>query len=229
MSAPSSSGRWKSGVAKTLSTMSRALACCAISATAAMSISSSVGLDGLSRKNAFVFGRTAFRHASRSRAVDQRRGDAEARQEILDDVAAGAEQRRGRRRGRRPCRSQRKRRGDRGHAARHRARRLGAFEQAHALLEHGDGRIGVARIDEARILALEARLGGLRAAIDEALGQEDRLGGLAELRAERAAMHQLGRRAAAASSSIRSSLPSGTLPTKNPAARPGRVRSPPAF
>ena len=61
------SGRWKSGVEKTLSTMSRAPASRAISATAAMSISSSVGFDGLSRKNALVSGLTAFRHASRSR------------------------------------------------------------------------------------------------------------------------------------------------------------------
>jgi hypothetical protein len=60
------SGFWKSGVANTLSTTSRAPAARAISATAAMSISSSVGLDGLSRKKARVSGRTAARHASRS-------------------------------------------------------------------------------------------------------------------------------------------------------------------
>ena len=78
------------------------------------------------------------------------------------------------------------------HAARHGAARLGAFEQAHALLEHGDGRIGVARIDEARIVALEARFGGFRVGIDEALRQEHRLGGLGELRTERAAVHELG-------------------------------------
>ena len=57
-----------------------------------------------------------------------------------------------------------------------------------------DGRVGEARIDEARLLALEARLGGLGAVIDEALGQEDRLGVLAELRPEDAAMDQRGRR-----------------------------------
>ena len=47
------------------------------------------------------------------------------------------------------------------------------------------------RVDEARVLVLEARLGLLGAVVDEALGQEHRLRGLAELGAQRAAMHQL--------------------------------------
>ena len=94
------------------------------------------------------------------------------------------------------------RRGDGGHAARDGERGLRAFEQAHALLEHGDGRVGVARIDEARILALEARLGRLGVGIDEALGQEQRLGGLGELRAHGAAVHELGRGAVALISTV---------------------------
>ena len=131
----------------------------AISATAAMSITSSVGLVGLSRKNALVFGRTAFFHCLRSLPSTSVERDAVARQQVLDDVAAGAEQRLGRDdmvAGLEPGEEDG---GDRGHAAGRRARGLGAFEQAHALLEHGDGRVGVARIDEARLLALEARLG----------------------------------------------------------------------
>ena len=64
-------------------------------------------------------------------------------------------------------------RGDRGHAARCGAGRLRPFEQAHALLEHGDGRVGITRIDEARLFALEPRLGRLRRLIDVALGEEE--------------------------------------------------------
>ena len=107
---------------------------------------SSVGLVGVSRKNVLVFGRIALRHCVEIGAVDQRRGDAEARQEILDHVAAGAEQRLARRRrGRRPSPGPSARR-DRRHAGRGRARGLRAFERGHALLEHRHGRIGEARI-----------------------------------------------------------------------------------
>jgi hypothetical protein len=60
----------------------------------------------------------------------------------------------------------------RSHSGRRGARIFGAFQQAHALFEHVDGRVGVTRIDEARRLALEARLGGLGGIVDEALGQE---------------------------------------------------------
>ena len=125
-------------------------------------------------------------------AVDQRRGDAVARQVLLDHVAAGAEQRLGgddvvagpdlaHQRG-----------GDRRHAGRGRARGLRAFERRHALLEHGHGRIGEARILVARLLALEAPLRAQRAVVDVALGEEQRLRGLAELRAQDAGMDQLG-------------------------------------
>ena len=82
--------------------------------------------------------------------------------------------------------------GDRSHAGRGRARGLRAFERGHALLEHGDGRIGEARILVARVLVLEAPLGGERAVVDVALGEEQRLRGLAELRAQRAGMDQTG-------------------------------------
>ena len=128
-------------------------------------------------------------------AVDQRRGDAEARQPFLDHPAAGAEQRLGGDHVVAGAHQPHQRGGHRRHAGRGRARGLGAFERGHALLEHVHGRVGVARIDVARLLAGEARLAFLGARIDIALREEQRLGGLAELRAQRAGMHQAGFRA----------------------------------
>ena len=80
---------------------------------------------------------------------------------------------------------------DGGHAGRRGARFLGALEQPHALLEHGDGRIAEAAVLVAGVLVLEAGLGLLGAGVDEALRQEERFGGFAELRAQRAAVHEL--------------------------------------
>src|SRR6202012_5980 len=54
--------------------------------------------------------------------------------------------------------------------------------------------VGVARIDIARLVAGEARIGLFGSLVDEALGQVERLGRLAELRAVDAAADQLGRR-----------------------------------
>ena len=113
-------------------------------------------------------------------AVDERRLDAEARQQILDDVETGAEKR--------PRRDdviagldlRKHGGGDGGHAGGGGARGFRALEQAHARLEHGHGRIGEARIDEARIVALETRLGSLGGGIGEALREVERLGQLAE-------------------------------------------------
>ncbi len=130
-------------------------------------------------------------------AVDQSRRHAIARQMVLDDVAAGAEQLL-----RRhdmvagphlthqcgvDCR----------HPGRGRARGLGAFERRHALLEHGDGGIGKARILVARLLVLEAPLGLQRIVVDVALGEEQRLRGFVELRTQNPGMHQAGFRAVA--------------------------------
>ena len=70
-----------------------------------------------------------------------------------------------------------------------------AFQRAHPRLEHADGRVGIAAIDEAFLVALEARLGLLGAVIDIAGVEEDGLGGFAELAAQRAFMHKLRRRA----------------------------------
>src|SRR5262249_10665619 len=82
--------------------------------------------------------------------------------------------------------------GHRRHAARGRARGFGAFELRHAPLEHGHGRVGVARVDVARLGVVEARLALFGGVVDEALGGEDRLRGLAELGAQRAGVHEAG-------------------------------------
>ena len=52
-----------------------------------------------------------------------------------------------------------------------------------------------ARVDEARVLALEAGLGGFHRVVDEPLGQEHGFGGLAEGGPHGAAVHQAGGRA----------------------------------
>ncbi len=49
---------------------------------------------------------------------------------------------------------------------------FGAFQRAHAFFEHVGGRVGITRIDETRILALEARFGGFGIRIEETLCQE---------------------------------------------------------
>ena len=67
-------------------------------------------------------------------AVDQRRGNAEARQIILDDVAAGAEQRLRRDHMVAGLELADQRQRHRRHAGRGRARGLGALERRHALL-----------------------------------------------------------------------------------------------
>ncbi len=125
-------------------------------------------------------------------AVDQRRLDAVAGQEVLHHIAAASEQLLGGHHmvaGLERCQD---RGGHRGHPGRRRAAGFGALELDHAALEHRNGRVGVARIDVAGVLALEARLAQLRAVVDIALGQEQPLRRLAEFGAERAAMDQAG-------------------------------------
>ena len=165
-----------------------------MSATAAMSTMSSAGFDGVSRKNAFVFGRRAFAHASVSRPsttvvampkrgrmrVDQHPARAEQRA-AGDEVVA-----------RRQMAQQRGR--HRRHAGRRDAARLRPFEQAQPLLEHHVGRVLQPRIGHARALAAEARGGLLGIVVGIARGEEDRLRRLAEFGPQRAAAHRLRRR-----------------------------------
>ena len=126
--------------------------------------------------------------------VDQRGLDAVARQQILDDVAAAAEQSAGRDDVIAGLQMAQQRRGDGGHAARRAARGIGAFQRAHARLEHGHGGVGVAAIDIAVLVALEAGFGLLGARIDVARVEEDGFRRLAELAAQRAFMHEPRRR-----------------------------------
>jgi hypothetical protein len=71
MSAPHSIGRHRYGVAKVLSTISGRSFSCAIDATVSMSSTLPAGLPIVSPKKAFVFGRTACRHASGSSGSTQ--------------------------------------------------------------------------------------------------------------------------------------------------------------
>ena len=175
-----------------MSTTKVAPAACAIFATAAMSMTSSTGLVGLSRKNVLVFGANRFSPLVEIGAVDEGRGDAEARQEILDHPAARAEQRL---RGddviaglELPDQRSRHRR----HAGRGRARRFGPLEGRHPALEHRDRRIGETRIEEAGLFALEARLALLGTVVDKALGEKQGFRGFAELRAHAAGVDEFG-------------------------------------
>ena len=63
MSAPKSSGRCNAGVQKQLSTASNTPRCFATAAMPAISDISVRGLDGVSRKNSRVLGRTATSHS----------------------------------------------------------------------------------------------------------------------------------------------------------------------
>ena len=125
-------------------------------------------------------------------SIHQGGGHAEARQQFLDDIAAGAEQGLGGHHMIARLELAQHGGGHGGHAAGGGAGGLGALQKRHALLEHGHGGIGEARIDEARRLAFEPRLGGLHVRIDIALGEEHGLGGLAKLRAHGPAMHKAG-------------------------------------
>src|SRR5262249_22170932 len=84
---------------------------------------------------------------------------------------------------------------DGAHAARGRAADLRTLQRGHAFLEHADRGIGEARIDVALLLALEGELGFLGIVIDIAGCREDRLAGLAELRALESTAHQQRARA----------------------------------
>ena len=158
-------------------------------------MTSSAGLVGVSRKKVLVLRPHRVAPGLEIAAVHQRRSDAEARQIVLDDVAARAEHGLGRDDVVAGFELADQRQRDCGHAGRGGARGFGAFERRHAPLEHVDGRIGKARILIAGILALEAGLRLRGGVVDVALGEKQRFRGLAERRAQRARLNQTGFRA----------------------------------
>ena len=166
-----------------------------------MSMISRVGLVGDSTNAVLVFGPHRGAPGVEIRAVDQGRSDAEARQKILDHIETRAEQRLGGDDVVASLQLAHQRGGDGRHAACGGARRLRAFEERHAALEHRDGRVGEARIDEARIVALEARFGLLHRVVEIALGEEQRLGGLLEPATAASRRGSIALRAAASSGS----------------------------
>ena len=143
--APSSSGRWTTGVAKVLSTATSASP--AISAIAAMSTMLSSGLVGVSTQITRVLGRIAARTASRSvwstrsysipnrahHLVDQPVGAAvevEREDHVIAGIAGGGDQGVGR-----------------GHPARE-GRAVTALQRAERALERRPGRVRRARVVE---------------------------------------------------------------------------------
>ena len=116
-------------------------------------------------------------------AVDEHRLHAPARQDLRADHVAGAEQRAG---GHEPgpvAAQCGQRHEHRGHAGAGGEARLGALDLAQSLLEHRDGGVAVAGVDEALLLAVERRLSRLGGLVHVAGVEEHRLGGLLEGRA----------------------------------------------
>ena len=142
-----------------------------------------------------VFGRIALLPLVEIEAVDQRRGDAVARQQIFHHVAARSEHRLGRHDVIAGLEWRENRGRHRGHPGGCGARGFRAFKLDHAALEHRDVGVGEARIEKAGVFALEARLALLGAVVDKALRQKQRLGCFGELRAQGAGMNQPGFRA----------------------------------
>gem|GEM_PF-5067667 len=84
---------------------------------------------------------------------------------------------------------------DRSHAGGGGACFFRAFQRAHALFKHVGGRVGVTRIDETRVLALEPRFCGFGIGIKEALRQKHRFRHFGKSGAKRSGMHEFGCRA----------------------------------
>ena len=157
MSAPHSIGRHRYGVAKVLSTTRGSSCSCAIDARASMSSTLPPGLPIVSPKNAFVFGWTAWRHASGSSGSTQVTSMLSLRSRCLnwftvppysavrgDDVVTGLQQRE-------------QRGGLRSEPARERHGTGAALEVRHPLLEDRDGRVHDPRVGVAVLLQVEVR------------------------------------------------------------------------
>ena len=123
-------------------------------------------------------------------AVDELAFDAEARKKLGDHVVARAEQRARRndpiagvQLAREACEHRR-------HAARSGAAELRPFEQRKPILQHGDGGVGVARIDVDVGLALEGGFRLFGGFVNIARRHEETLASLGEVRALRASAHE---------------------------------------
>ncbi len=127
-------------------------------------------------------------------SIHQRGLDAVLGAELFHHPAAGAEQ--STRRHDMIARLQlaHQRRRHRAHAGSRGERRVRPFQRAHALLEHGDRGVLVARVDITVLVALEAGFGGLGAVVDETLREVERLGRFPVGRAVGAAMDEFGGR-----------------------------------
>ena len=149
MSAPSSSGRWRYGVAKVLSTATTAPAACAASATARMSTTFSSGFVGVSSQTRRVRSSIASTIAVvrgelelvALRLVDLREEPVGAAVDVVhgDDPLAGRDEVHHRRR--------------RAHAGREREAVLRALQRGEAGLERAARRVGGARVVVALVLA----------------------------------------------------------------------------
>ena len=149
-------------------------------------------IGGCLEKHGLGFRRDGFLPRGEIRAVDERARNAEARTKLLHDIPARAEERLRRDDMIAGTEVAQQRGGNGSHAGCRGACCFRAFEQADALFEHGGRRVREARVDETRLLVLEARLGLLGRRIDVALCEVERLGGLAERRARRAAVDEDG-------------------------------------
>ncbi len=177
------SGRsaWRS----TLSTTSLAPAAWAISATAPMAVTSSSGLAGLSTRKPWCW---AAPRSSRPPGRWRRRRWSRRRSAAAIPTGSSGRSRTGRGRppcGRRPRTRPMQRDVHRRHARGGGLAGLGAFQQGQAVLEHLRRGVAEALVDEARLIAGEARSAPLGALVGEALGQEEGLRDLAVLGAPR--------------------------------------------
>ena len=93
MSAPSSIGFDRNGVANVLSISSGIFASCAIAATCGMSSTSSPGLPMVSPITSRVFGLMLLRNAVEVARLDEGGGDAEARQRVRQKIDGAAVER----------------------------------------------------------------------------------------------------------------------------------------
>ncbi len=161
-----------------------------MAATPARSTSSSMGLVGTFAEQHAGIVADGSPPGGEVAPIDKRGGDAEARQNVLDHRAAGAEHRLRRHDVIARFEATQQRGRHRRHAGRGRASILGAFEKRHARLKHTDRGVGEPRVGEALVVVLEEVFRLRRAGISKARIHEQRFGCFAELRAKRAAVNE---------------------------------------